>query len=269
MILTLDVGNSNITIGCIGFENKIYFVSRLFSDLNKTEDEYRIDFENILNLYNIDVSKIEGGIISSVVPPLISAHKNAIKKIIKKDPIIVENNLKLNFKIDLDKNVKLGSDLIVGASAAIEEYKLPIIIFDLGTATTVSVINKKKIFIGGLILPGIKISLDSLSNKTSQLPHIEIRSPKNIIGKNTLESMRSGIVNGTSSLIDGLINKIEEELEEKCSVILTGGFSKMISEHCKENIIYDENLLLKGLVKIYKINKIKKRKKRVDKEKKA
>ena len=254
MILAFDVGNTNITIGCIDYNKKIHFVSRLSTDTYKSEDEYAIDLKNILDLYKINIKDIDGSIISSVVPPLITVHKNAIKKITGKDPIIVDDKMDLNFKIALDKDVELGADLIVGAAAAIDEYPKPLIIFDIGTATTVSVIDSSNTFIGGLILPGIKISLEALSNKTSKLPHIDLINPKNVIGKNSTASMNSGIINGNAAMIDGLIDRINEEIHEKATVILTGGLANFVAPHCKKNIICDNDLLIKGLLLIYKNN---------------
>lgn len=252
MILAFDVGNTNITIGCIDYNKKIHFVSRLSTDIYKSEDEYAIDLKNILDLYKINIKDIDGSIISSVVPPLITVHKNAIKKITGKAPIIVDDKMDLNFKIALDKDVELGADLIVGATAAIDEYPKPLIIFDIGTATTVSVIDSSNTFIGGLILPGIKISLEALSNKTSKLPHIDLINPKNVIGKNSADSMNSGIINGNAAMIDGLIDRINEEINEKATVILTGGLANFVAPHCKKNIIFDNYLLIKGLLLIYK-----------------
>lgn len=252
MILAFDVGNTNITIGCIDYNKKIHFVSRLSTDIYKSEDEYAIDLKNILDLYKINIKDIDGSIISSVVPPLITVHKNAIKKITGKAPIIVDDKMDLNFKIALDKDVELGADLIVGAAAAIDEYPKPLIIFDIGTATTVSVIDSSNTFIGGLILPGIKISLEALSNKTSKLPHIDLINPKNVIGKNSTDSMNSGIINGNAAMIDGLIDRINEEINEKSTVILTGGLANFVAPHCKKNIIFDNYLLIKGLLLIYK-----------------
>lgn len=252
MILAFDVGNTNITIGCIDYNKKIHFVSRLSTDIYKSEDEYAIDLKNILDLYKINIKDIDGSIISSVVPPLITVHKNAVKKITGKNPIIVDDKIDLNFKIALDKDVELGADLIVGAAAAIDEYPKPLIIFDIGTATTVSVIDSSNTFIGGLIFPGIKISLETLSNRTSKLPHIDLINPKNVIGKNSTDSMNSGIINGNAAMIDGLIDRINEEINEKATVILTGGLANFVAPHCKKNIIFDNYLLIKGLLLIYK-----------------
>lgn len=252
MILAFDVGNTNITIGCIDYNKKIHFISRLSTDIYKSEDEYAVDLKNILDLYKINIKNIDGSIISSVVPPLITVHKNAVRKIIDKEPIIVDNNVNLNFKIDIDKNAELGADLIVGAAAAADEYPKPLIIFDIGTATTVSVIDSSNTFVGGLILPGIKISLEALSNKTSKLPHINLTNPTNVIGKNSPDSMNSGIINGNASMIDGLIDRINEEINGKATVILTGGLASIVAPYCKKNIIYDNDLLIKGLLLIYK-----------------
>lgn len=252
MILAFDVGNTNITIGCIDYNKKIHFISHLSTDANKSEDEYAIEFKNILDLYQIDINKLNGSIISSVVPPLITIHKNAIEKITGRKPFIVDSKTSFGFNIDIDKNNELGADLIVGAVAALDEYEKPLIIFDIGTATTVSVIDSSNTFIGGLIFPGIKISLEALSNKTSKLPHIDLTKPNKIIGKNSTDSMNSGIINGNASMIDGLIDRINNELKEPATVIVTGGLSDIIVPHCKKRVLHDNNLLIKGLLLIYK-----------------
>ncbi len=254
MILALDVGNTTIVIGCIDRDN-VYFVGRLNTDLDKTEDEYAISFQYILELYGINKDKIDGGIISSVVPPLIQIHRRAVAKVIGKKPLVVGPDIKTGLHIDIDQPRQLGSDLIVDAVAALDQYEAPLIIFDLGTATTVSVIDQNKTYIGGLIYPGLQISVEALSNRTSQLPHISLESSEKVIGRNTIDSMKSGLINGSAAMIDGLIDRIEEELGISATVLATGGLSSFIVPYCKKNIICDNNLLLKGLFFLYEKNK--------------
>ena len=147
-----------------------------------------------------------------------------------------------------------GSDLIVNAVAALAEHPLPLIIIDMGTATTISVVDDKKNYIGGMILPGIRVSLDSLVNRTSQLQRISLEAPKRLIGKNTGECMKSGVIHGNAACIDGMIDRIEKELKKKATVVATGGLAGTIIPHCTHKIILDDALLLKGLLQIYQKN---------------
>lgn len=253
MILALDIGNTNIVFGCLDDKN-IYFTSRLKTDTFKTEDEYAVNFKCLLELNKIDLTEITGCIISSVVPPLNNIIKTALNKITDKNVLLIDSKIKTGLKLKMDEPKKLGGDLIVDAIAAINEYPRPLVIFDMGTATTVSVIDSHDNYIGGMIFPGLKISLEALSKKTSQLPHIDIDSPDKLIGSNTIDCMKSGIINGTASMIDGLAERIECELGEKVNVIITGGLSSIVSGYCKHSVIHDNNLLLKGLLLIYKMN---------------
>ena len=254
MILAIDIGNTNIVIGCCDDE-KIYFIERLSTNYPKTELEYAISFKNVLELYGIDASQIEGGIISSVVPPITNIVRASVEKVLGKTVKIVGPGVKTGLNILMDNPAQVGSDLIVNAVAAIHEHKAPLIIIDMGTATTISVVDKNQNYIGGMIIPGIRISLDALTSRTSQLPRISLDAPKKIIGKNTIDCMKSGVLNGNASCIDGMIDRIEKELGEPATVIATGGLAKAIIPHCVKEIIIDDELLLKGLWLIYQKNK--------------
>lgn len=253
MILAIDMGNTNIVIGCIDNE-KIYFVERMSTDHSKTELEYAINFKNVLELYNINIEQIEGVIISSVVPPLLSTIRQAIKKAINKSAMVVGPGIKTGLNILMDNPAQVGSDMIVSAIAALNEYKPPIIFVDMGTATTLTVIDKMGNYIGGAILPGVTTSLNALVSNAAQLSKTSIEAPKRIIGKNTLECMKSGIVMGSAACIDGMIERMEEELGEKAVLLATGGIASCIIPHCKRKIIIDDALLLKGLKIIYDKN---------------
>ncbi len=253
MILAIDVGNTNIVLGCID-EDKIYFIARLATNHLKTEEQYAIELKSILELYDFDPSRIDGSIISSVVPPLTNSIRKATSIVTKKEPMVVGPGLKTGLNIMTDNPAQLGSDLVVAAVAAIAQYAKPIVIFDLGTATTVSVIDDKGTFLGGIIMPGINISLEALSSKTSQLPRISLEAPKKVIGRNTIDSMNSGITYGNASMIDGLIERIENEIGMKATAIVTGGLAKYIAPYCKIEVIYDADLMLNGLFLIYKKN---------------
>lgn len=254
MILAIDVGNTNIVLGCIDGDECL-FVERLSTVRTKTELEYAIDIKNVLDIYHIHRSDIEGGIVSSVVPQITNIVKLAVEKILKKEVLVVGAGIKTGLNIRMDNPAQLGSDLVVNAVAGIAEYSVPLLILDLGTANTVSVIDKNKNYIGGMIYPGIGVSLDSLTAHASQLGGIGIEAPEHIIGKNTVECMKSGIIYSSAAAIDGIIDRLQEELEGEATVIATGGLAKKIVPYCKREIILDDDLLLKGLAVIYRKNR--------------
>ena len=253
MILAVDIGNTNIVIGCME-EEKIYFVERVSTDISKTELEYVVEFKTLLELYRIEMKEITGCIIASVVPPLNNVVKTAMEKLFKITPLLVGPGIKTGLNILMDNPGQVGSDLIVNAVAGLQYYGAPIIMIDMGTATTISVVDEKKNYIGGMILPGVKVSLDSLVNRTSQLPRISLEAPKKVIGKNTIDCMKSGIIMGQAACIDGMIERIFEELGYEAAVVATGGLAGSIVPHCKRKVIHDNELTLKGLNIIYRKN---------------
>ncbi len=253
MILAIDMGNTNIVIGCIDHE-KTYFVERLTTNRDKTGTEYAINIKNILEIHNILPSRIEGAILSSVVPPLNAPISSAVKKILGYHPMLVGAGIKTGMNILMDNPKTVGSDMIVDAVAAIHDFPCPIIVIDMGTATTLSVVDRNGNYIGGIILPGLRVSLDSLSSRTAQLPSISIDIPKNVIGKNTVDCMRSGIMYGNAGMIDSIIDRMEAELGETPSIVSTGGLSRFIIPLCRHHIVYDNALLLKGLLILYDKN---------------
>ena len=254
MILVIDVGNTNIVAGCLDEEN-IFFETRLSTDKNKTEAEFAVLFKNLFDIYNIDLFNIDGAVISSVVPPVTNSIKNAIFTVTGHHPVEVSVNINHGLKIKTENPRELGNDLIVAAVAALNKFKPPLIIFDMGTATTISVIDKDGIFRGVSILPGVKTAMNALFANASQLPAIKLEAPKSVIGENTIECMQSGAIFGNAAMMDGMIDRIESELGYKTTVIATGGLAKFLIPHCKHDIIYDESLLLKGLQLIYNMNK--------------
>ena len=253
MILAIDIGNSNIVVGCID-DTTTYFVERLSTDNGKTDLEYAIGLKAILELYNISPNSIHGGIISSVVPPLSNTMSRAVEKVIGKAPLLIGPGVKTGLNITIDNPAQLGSDLVVDAVAAMHQYPVPLIVIDMGTATTMSVIDKDKKYIGGVIIPGLRVATDSLISKTSQLPKISLETPPHAIGKNTIDCMKSGAIFGNAALIDGMIDRIEGELGMTATVIATGVLVFFILPHCTHSITYDDALLLKGLQIIYKKN---------------
>lgn len=253
MILAIDMGNTNTVIGGID-ETKTYFIERVTTDQNRTDTEYAISFKNILEMHGIDISCIEGSILSSVVPPLNTTVLNAVEKITGKRPLLVGSGMKPGMNILMDNPKTVGSDQIVDAVAASHEYPLPLVVIDMGTATTLCTVDKKGNYIGGVILPGLKVSLNSLSSKTAQLPYISLEVPDQVIGKNTIDCMRAGIIYGNVDMIDGILDRMEKELGEAPSVIATGGLSRFIAPLCRHKIHVDDALLLKGLLILYQKN---------------
>lgn len=259
MILAIDMGNTNIVIGCVDKE-RVIFEERVSTDLSKTELEYAISFKTVLELYKIDPTSIKGSIISSVVPSLVNIIKEAVIKTVGVVPMIVGPGIKTGLNILMDQPRQVGSDLIVDAVGAIHEYGAPAIIIDLGTATTISVVDEKSNYIGGAILPGIRVSHDSLVSRTAQLPKISLDAPEKAIGKNTVDCMKSGLVYGNAACIDGMVKRIVKEAgfgqngKPKAKVIATGGLAKVVIPHCEEKILEDPELLIKGLKVIYDKN---------------
>ena len=254
MILAIDVGNTNIVVGCID-DRKTYFIERLSTNRTKTELEYAVDLKNVLDIYHIKKTEIEGCIISSVVPQITNIVKLAAEKILKKNAIVIGPGVKTGLNIMMDNPGQLGADQVADAVAGISSYPVPLILIDMGTATTASVVNSKKQYVGGMILPGVGVSLDALTARASQLSGISIDAPRHVIGKNTIECMKSGVLYSNAAALDGIIDRIEEELGEKATVVATGGLAKKIVPHCKREIILDEELLLRGLLIIYEKNK--------------
>ena len=254
MILAIDIGNTNIVIGCI--ENSaILFNERVCTNHKATDLEYAIQIKNILEIHGICTAQIDGAIVSSVVPSITDAVKCAIKKLVTCEPLIVGPGIKTGLRITTDNPAQLGSDLVVDAVAGINFYDAPLIIIDMGTATTISVIDAELNYTGTLIIPGMKTSLDALVRGAAQLPKINLCPPKRVVGTNTAECMSNGIMLYTASGIDGCIERIEEELGRKCTVVATGGLAGVIAPLCKKNIIFDNDLLLKGLSVLYEKNK--------------
>ncbi len=254
MVLAVDIGNTNVVIGCFD-ENEIRFVERLSTNKNSTSLEYAVLIKTVLELNGLAGYSFDGSIISSVVPSVTGRVKEAMEKITGKDVFVVGPGVKTGLKIKLDNPLQLGSDRVADAVAATNLYPCPLIIIDMGTATTVSVVDGEKNFIGGMIMPGLMVSMEALATKTSQLPHIGLEAPKKAIGRNTADCIKSGLIYGNAAAIDGLIENIEQELGQKCTVISTGGLAKIVTPLCKKEIIENDKLLLKGLMIIYEKNK--------------
>lgn len=254
MILTIDIGNTNIVLGGVRGE-EILFQARMVTDTIKTSDQYCAELKTMLDLFEVKPGDIEGSIVASVVPPVLNSVRTAIRKLTGKNCLVVGPGLKTGLNIKIDNPAQTGADLVVAAVAALREHKPPMILVDMGTATTISVLNAEGAFIGGCVCPGVKVSLDALTSKTALLPGISLDQPKKAIGRNTIDCMRSGIMLGTACMLDGLIQRMEEELGMETTVLVTGGIGKFILPLCRREMIFEEDLLIKGLAILYHENK--------------
>ena len=254
MLLAIDIGNTNLVIGCME-NDRIVFKARIATDRTRTSDQYGVEIKNMIEAYGVSLSQIDDCIISSVVPPVFNSVKTGVIKILGKQPMVVGPGLKTGLNIHVDVPSQVGSDRIVIAVAALAEYKAPLILMDLGTATTIDVVEPENKYIGGVIFPGVYVSLDALTSRAAQLPAINLDKPKQVIGKNTVDCMRNGMMYGTAAMIDGVVERIEEELGHSATLIATGGLAQFITPLCKREIQLEKDLLLKGLNLIYKKNK--------------
>ena len=254
MILTIDIGNSNIVLGGVK-DDQIVFEARLRTEATKTSDQYCVDLKILMEVYGVSNTDIEGTIIASVVPQVLNSMRTAIQKLTGKVPLVVGPGLKTGLNILLENPGQTGADLVVADVAALREHKPPLIVIDMGTATTMSVLDKNGAHIGGCIIPGVKISMDALTDRTALLPGLQLDQPKKTIGRNTIDAMRSGIMLGAACMLDGMVERMEAELGCKTTVIITGGIAKFIAPMCKTPMIYDKDLIIKGLAALYRDNK--------------
>ena len=256
MLLAIDVGNSNTSVGLFDEERELKFLSSIDTDSRKTADQISIDLMNIFSLYGYDISDVTGAIFSSVVPPLNFMMTKALSRLLGKPPMEVGPGIRTGLNIRMENHNQLGADLVANAVAALSKYKAPIILIDMGTATTISYISSKRTYEGGLMFPGVYLSLDALSERAAQLPDVSLQHPKNLIGKNTEDCMRNGIVYGMAGMLDGIIDRIREMLAgEEPTIVATGTPSPVIVRHCRNQVIYDKYLLMEGLCEIYHRNK--------------
>lgn len=255
MILAIDMGNSHISIGCLEGDRTV-FVEQISTDKSKTALEYAVNFKTVLELYNISLLDIEGAILSSVVPPLTQELVKGVEKTIGKTPLVVGPGIKTGLNIKMDDPKSIGSDLIVGAVSAINYYGGPLILIDLGTANTISVVDKSNCYIGGSISPGVRLSMEALAAKADQLYRVSMDTPVKAIGKNTIDSLNSGLLLGAACTIDGMIDRVEEELGYKAKCVATGSFATKVIPLCRHEIIINEKLVMHGLKVIYDKNRV-------------
>lgn len=259
MILAVDISNTYITLG--GLELKsgaIVFTAQLSSERGRTADEYAILLRELFGLHAFDPRETEGCILASVVPPLTPLLRQALEKLTGKKIMVVGAGVKTGLDIRIDNPAQLGSDMVAMAVAACALYPKPVLIFDLSTATTLSVLDGKGSYIGGMIMPGAALGMEALSRSTAQLPHISYEAPRRLIGTNTVDCMKSGYSYGTAAMLDGVIHQVEKKLGATATVVATGGQAADIVPFCERKIHCEPNLRLIGLRLIYERNMDKK-----------
>ena len=250
MVLAIDIGNTHILLGCFE-DRKILFKELLSTDRSYTDLEYASLIKSALEFNGASFDQIEGAIVSSVVPSVTGTIKIAIERFAQVTPVVVGPGVKTGLKIKIDNPAQLGSDLVVSAVAGIKEYGVPQINIYMGTATAFSLIDSEKTFLGTSIGAGMGIAAEALSSKTSQLPNVAFETPKKVIGTNTVDSMKSGLICQNAALIDGMIDRIEEEYGDKCVIVATGRYASIVTPLCRHKVICDMELSLIGLIEVY------------------
>lgn len=253
MLLAVDIGNTNITLGVFDGEN-LLFTARLATDANRTGDQYAVEMMGMFALNRCELALIDGSIISSVAPAVTGSVSIAVAKTFGVEAIVVGPGIKTGLHIAINDPAELGADLLCVSVAALKKYPLPNAVCDLGTASTITVLDKDGRMIGGIIYPGIRTSLMALVNNAALLPQISYETPRQVVGRNTIDCMRSGLILGAASLLDGMLERVEEELGMPVTAIATGGFSADVIRNCKRRFILDENLVLEGLRILYEKN---------------
>lgn len=256
MLLAVDVGNTTISVGLMDENKELKFAGSLDTDTRKTADQISMDLANLFSYYGYSISDVTGVIMCSVVPSINLMMERALTRILGKPPMIVGPGVKTGLNIRLTYQTLIGGDIVADAVAALDKFQPPIITIDMGTATAIGVISDGRTYEGGLLFPGVQVSLEALSQRAALLPDIALQHPKGLIGKNTEEYMRSGIVYGNAGMLDGIIDRLKAEFPEKnVTVVATGGSAPLILRYCRNEIIYDKNLLMEGLWSIYHRNK--------------
>lgn len=255
MILAIDVGNTNIVLGLIENGEIRSVTPRIATDVKKTDYEYAASIGSVLDFVGVDVSQVEGAILSSVVWPLTATLQSTVKLLTGKSPLVVGKGLKTGLNICIDDPGQVGADLVVGAVAALSLAEPPLIVIDMGTATTLTAVDANGRFIGGAIAPGLRLSMDALSGGTSQLPRVSLEAPRKVIATNTVECMQSGAIFASAAMLDGMIERMEAELGMSAAVIATGGLAACVAPYCKREIRLEPDLLLKGLAVLWERNR--------------
>ncbi len=250
MILAVNIGNTEITLGCLA-GRKLRCKARLATNSAQTSDQYAIQLKSALELYDVQVPELTGCIVSSVVPPVFTTFRAAIAQVTGLQPLVVGPGIKTGLNIRTDSPAQVGSTLIAASVAAVRDYGAPVTVISMGTATTFAVVDRRGTYLGGAIAPGVEISLRALAQRTAQLPAISLEQPRRVIGHSTVEGMCSGIMFGTAAMLDGMLQRIFEEFGEKTPVVATGELARQILPLCKTDIAFDQDLILRGLGDLY------------------
>ncbi len=251
MVLAVDVGNTNVVLGLIR-DGEISDVRRLATRRDATGFEYAMSVRDALD--GVDLKSVEGGIVSSVVPPATPAVLEAFRMLTGAEPLVVGPGIKTGLPVLTDAPAAVGADRIVDAVAALRLLPPPIIVLDMGTANTFSVVDRDGALVGGVIMPGLRLNIDALTRGTSLLPQVSLEKSARVIGRNTAESMRSGLLYGCASAVDGVIARIRQEAGDDCKVVVTGGLASLVIPFCREKLLYEPDLLLRGLAILYEKN---------------
>lgn len=252
-IIAVDIGNTNIVLGWIEGQ-KIVSEFRFRTDRLKTWEEYLLLMKASLDIQGFSLEQVEGSIVSSVVPNLRGIFKQALERLTGKPCLVVGPGMKTGLVIHMDNPSSLGSDLVVDAVAAKAKYPLPLAIFDLGTATTLSILDERGIYQGGLILPGLRLSVDALAEGTSSLPYIQLHRPQSLLGKNTVDCMNAGAIYAHAAMLDGLLERAEAEMGQPLTAVATGGLVDQVLPFCRRRILSSKTLTLEGLLLLYEKN---------------
>ena len=253
MILAIDVGNSNVTIGLYSLDGQLSFRANMKTVKDSTRDQCAIDLLNIFRLYGADMDSVSGAIIASVVPPMTTELTRAVKLLIGSAPLVVGSGVKTGLNIIAEAHGQLGADIVASSVAALDKYESPMIIIDMGTATTMSVLDGNT-YEGCVIAPGLRIGVEALAQRAAELPHISLEAPSSILGRSTIEAMRSGALFGHAAMLDNMIQRLEESSKPAKTVVMSGGNGHLVKKYCKRNIVFDANLLMDGLYLLYQKN---------------
>lgn len=254
MLLTADVGNTNIKLGIFDGDDLRYKL-RFSTNDKMTSDEFAVELYTFFQIYDIDYKKIDGSIISSVVPKVTQSLVDAIEIVMGVRSFIIGPGLKTGMDLKIDRPETLGGDIVCGCVGTYEKYGGPIIVIFMGTATVIAYVDENCAYRGGIIAPGVGISLDALTSRGALLPAVDLMAPKKAICTNTVDCMRSGIMNGTSCMLDGMIDLFMRETGKSCKIVATGGLAPQMIQNCTHEIVYEENIILNGLKSIYAKNR--------------
>ena len=254
MLLTADVGNTNIKLGIFDGDSLKYKL-RFSTDTKKTSDEFALELYTFFQIYNIDYSMIDGSIISSVVPKVTRPLRDAIHIVTGARSMVIGPGLKTGMDLKIDRPETLGGDIVCGCVGAYEKYGGPAIVIFMGTATVIAYVDEHFAYHGGVIAPGVGISLDALTSGGALLPAVDLVPPRRVICTNTVDCIRSAMTYGTACILDGMIDKFEAETGKTCKLIATGGMAPQMIKNCSHDIVFEENVILYGMNSIYKRNK--------------